>query len=152
MKRGANIEPNLPSSARVPRRQSLGKNDYVPEIAQRREVYRSQQNLQGPVKTWNTHTEDFTPKHVKYAPKWGRVMLYAYLTPGVVEFDDVVVKKIVPAVAGPQPKVRRHSLETKITTKEMEENEPAAGKQRTRVILSASEGSRRKSAGDSSLR
>ncbi len=102
---------------------SLGKNDYVPETAQRREVYRSQQNLHGPIKTWNTHTEDFTPKHVKYSPKWGRVMLYAYLTPGVVEFDDVVVKKIVAAVPGQQPKVRRHSLETKITIKEMEENE-----------------------------
>jgi hypothetical protein len=102
---------------------SLGKGDYVPETAQRREVYRSQQNLKGPIKTWNTQTEDFTPKHVKYAPKWGRVMLYAYVTPGVVEFDDVVVKKIVPGVTSPQPKVRRHSLETKITIKEMEENE-----------------------------
>jgi hypothetical protein len=102
---------------------SLGKNDYVPETGQRREVYRSQQNLKGPIKTWNTQTEDFTPKHVKYSPKWGRIMLYAYVTAGVVEFDDVVVKKIVPAVPVEQPKVRRHSLETKITIKEMEENE-----------------------------
>ena len=62
----------------------------------RREVYRSQQNLKGPNGTWNTQTEDFTPKHTKYSPKWGRVMLYAYLSPGVVEFDDVVVKQIVP--------------------------------------------------------
>ena len=61
---------------------SLGKNDYVPAIGQRREVYRSQQNFTGPIKTWNTHTEDFTPKHVKYSPKWGRVMLYAYVTAG----------------------------------------------------------------------
>jgi hypothetical protein len=102
---------------------SLGKSDYVPETGQRREVYRSQQNFKGPVKTWNTHTEDFTPKHVKYAPKWGRVMLYAYTTAGVVEFDDVVVKKILDSVTNPQPKVRRHSLETKITIKEMQENE-----------------------------
>lgn len=102
---------------------SLGKADYISETAQCREVYRSQQNLYGPSKKWNTHTEDFTPKHVKYSPKWGRVMLYAYVTAGVVEFDDVVVKQIVPAVTSPQPKVRRHSLETKITIEEMQENE-----------------------------
>ena len=89
---------------------------------QRREVYRSQQNLKGPLRAWNTQTEDFTPKHVKYSPKWGRVMLYAYVTAGVVEFDDVVVKKIVPAVTSPA-KVRRHSMETNVTIKEMEENE-----------------------------
>ncbi len=45
------------------------------------------------------------------------------MTAGVVEFDDVVVKKILDSVTSPQPKVRRHSLETKITIKEMEENE-----------------------------
>ena len=41
----------------------------------------------------------------------------------MVEFDDVVVKQIVPAPPAPQPKVLRHSIETKITIKEMEENE-----------------------------
>jgi hypothetical protein len=103
-----------------------GKDDYVPEYAQRREVYRSQQNLSdGAVNTWTwkTHTEDFVPRHVKYTPRWGRVMLYAYMVPGVVEFDDVVVKQIVPAPSGQPPKVRRHSTDTKITIKEMEENE-----------------------------
>jgi hypothetical protein len=35
----------------------------------------------------------------------------------------VVVKKLVPARPADQPKVRRHSMETKITIKEMEENE-----------------------------
>ncbi|MGD0655347.1 MAG: hypothetical protein ABSA16_13475 [Thermoguttaceae bacterium] len=69
---------------------------FLPETAQRREVYRSQQNLDGPKNTWNTHTEDFTPAHAKYSPKWARVMLYAYLGAGVVEFDDVVVKQILP--------------------------------------------------------
>jgi hypothetical protein len=49
-------------------------------------------------------------------------MLYAYVTAGVVEFDDVVVKKIVPAVTSP-PKVRRHSMETNVTIEEMQENE-----------------------------
>ena len=59
--------------------------------AQLREVYRSQQNLKGPKNVWNTQTEDFTPGHTKYTPRWGRVMLYGYLGAGVVEFDDVVV-------------------------------------------------------------
>lgn len=104
----------------------LGKDDYLPESKQRREVYRSQQNLSKPTSswTWTTHTEDFTPKHVKYSPKSCRIMLYAYMVPGVVEFDDVVVKEIVPAITSDQVnKVRRHSKETKITVKEMEENE-----------------------------
>jgi hypothetical protein len=93
------------------------------ETGRRREVYRSQQNFKGPNGTWNTHTEDFTPRHTKYSPKWGRVMLYAYLQPGEVEFDDVIVKQIVPASPGEQAKVRRHSSESKITVKEMQENE-----------------------------
>jgi hypothetical protein len=92
------------------------------ETGRRREVYRSQQNLQGPNGKWNTQTEDFTPKHTKYSPKWGRVMLYAYLSPGDVEFDDVVVKQISPP-PGSTAKVRRHSSESKITVKEMEENQ-----------------------------
>ena len=50
-------------------------------------------------------------------------MLYAYIRPGVVEFDDVVVKQIVPISLGEPAKVRRHSTETKVTIEEMEENE-----------------------------
>ena len=49
--------------------------------------------------------------------------------PGTVDFDDVVVKQIVAASPGNQAKVRRHSLETKITIKEMEENEHRSRKQ-----------------------
>jgi hypothetical protein len=104
----------------------LGKDDYISESAQRREVYRSQENLSsGPVDTWTwkTHTEDFTPRHVKYSPKWGRIMLYAYIVPGIVEFDDVVIKQIVAPPTNQPPKIRRHSTDTKITIKEMEENE-----------------------------
>ncbi len=97
--------------------------EYVPEEGQRREVYRSQQNLKGPKNTWNVQTEDFTPKHTKYSPKWGRVMLYAYLGGGVVEWDDVVVKEIVPASPSQSKKQLRHSLDTKITIEEMKENE-----------------------------
>jgi hypothetical protein len=103
---------------------------YDDETGRRREVYRSQQNFKGATGTWNTHTEDFTPKQTKYSPKWGRVMLYAYLSPGEVEFDDVVVKQIVPASPGERAKVRRHSSESNITTKEMEENERRSRQQK----------------------
>ncbi|MDZ7620054.1 MAG: SHD1 domain-containing protein, partial [Patescibacteria group bacterium] len=96
---------------------------YVPEMGQRREVYRSQQNMKGDKNVWNTHTEDFTPKHTRYSPHWGRVMLYAYLGAGVVEFDDVVVKQILPPSPGDHQKLLRHSLETGVTMKEMEENQ-----------------------------
>jgi hypothetical protein len=102
---------------------NLGKNEYISPDRQMREVYRSQQNLEGPKNRWNTHTEDFTPKHTRYTPRWGRVMLYAYTGAGVVEFDDVVVKQIVPGVTSEQNQPARHSLGTKVTVKEMEENE-----------------------------
>ena len=104
-------------------RYSPGAGDYVPEEAQRRECYRSQQNLKGPKNVWNVHTEDFTPKHTKYVPRWGRVDLYSYLGAGVVEFDDVVLKQIVPASPSESIKDPRHSMETTVTMKEMEENE-----------------------------
>ncbi len=97
------------------------------ESGWRREVYRSQQNFKGPNEKWNTQTEDFTPRHTKYSPRWGRVMLYAYLSPGEVEFDDVVVKQISPAAAGNAAKVRRHSSESKITIKEMQEDQRRSG-------------------------
>jgi hypothetical protein len=91
----------------------------------RREIYRSQQNLStGSVNTWTwaTHTQDFKPQHVKYSPRFGSVMLYAYLSPGEVEFDDVVVKQIVPPSPGEQAKVRRPSRETNVTVEEIEQN------------------------------
>ena len=87
-----------------------------------REVYRSQQNLKGPVGQWNTQTEDFTPKHTKYTPRWCRVMFYGYLGAGNVDFDDVVIKEIVPASPESQMKEQRHSLETGVTTRDQEEN------------------------------
>jgi hypothetical protein len=88
-----------------------------------REVYRSQQNLKGPKgEAWNVQTEDFTPKHTKYSPKAARVDLYGYLSPGIIEWDDVVVKEVIPATTSAQVKEKRHSLETKVTIKEMEEN------------------------------
>ena len=102
---------------------AMGPNAYAPEARQRRECYRSQNNLKGAKNVWNTYTNDFTPQHTKYTPTTGRVMLYAYVGAGVVEFDDIVIKKIVPAPPGESRKERRHSLETGVTIKEMEENE-----------------------------
>ncbi|MGA2796571.1 MAG: hypothetical protein ABSE63_03220 [Thermoguttaceae bacterium] len=109
-----------PDASATSRKGSKDRNP--PETAQRREVYRSQQNLKGPKNAWNTHTEDFTPTHTKYSPKWGRVMLYAYLKAGVVEFDDVIVKQILPPPKQ-LDKEPRQSLGTRVTIKEMEENE-----------------------------
>ncbi len=90
---------------------------------QMRECYRSQQNLKGPTGTWNVHTEDFTPRHTQYTPQWGRVMLYAYLGAGTVEFDDVVIKQIIPPSPGEGKKDPRRSMESNVTIREMEEAE-----------------------------
>ncbi len=64
---------------------------------QKREVYRSQQNLEGPKNTWNQHEQEFTPKHAQFKPRFGRVMLYGYWPAGTVEWDDIVVEKVAPA-------------------------------------------------------
>ena len=109
-----------PASALSTKRSEGGQ--YVPDEKQLREVYRSQQNLKGPLQQWNTHTQDFTPRHTKYTPRWGKVMLYAYLGAGVVDFDDIVVKQILPPSPGEQQKELRHSLASPVTIKEMEEN------------------------------
>ena len=100
-----------------------GETAYVPGFGEVRVVYRSQQNLKGPKNTWNTHTQDFTPTNTEYTPRFGRVMLYAYLGAGLVEFDDVVLKQLVPASPGGEHQEPRHSLGTKVTVKEMEQNE-----------------------------
>ena len=85
---------------------------------EKREVYRSQQNLKGEPGQWNVHTEDFTPKHTHYTPQWGRVMLYAYHPAGTVDWDDIIVKQIKPAPKGRQ-KERRPSLETKVRSEDL---------------------------------
>jgi hypothetical protein len=95
----------------------------LPTEMQYRECYRSQQNLKGPQNTWNVQTEDFTPRHTKYSPKAVRIMLYGYLAEGLIEWDDAVIKEVVPATTTARPKEKRHSLETKVTLKEMEETE-----------------------------
>jgi hypothetical protein len=67
---------------------------------ERREVYRSQQNLSGPPGVWNVHTEEFTPQHKQFRPRWGRVMLYGYYPAGTLEWDDIVVKQVSPPTPG----------------------------------------------------
>lgn len=92
--------------------------------AEKREIYRSQQNLTGNSRTWNTHTEDFTPSHTQFTPRWGRVMLYAYWPAGSVDWDDVVVKQVAPAPPRTGEKDRRPSTETKVRTRELD-HDPA---------------------------
>jgi len=109
-----------------PPRSAASSRSGYPDWSQMRECYRSQQNLKGPLNTWNVHTEDFTPRHTQYTPTWGRVMLYAYLGAGKVEFDDVVIKMILPASPGESKKDPRRSMESSVTIKEMEERERAS--------------------------
>jgi hypothetical protein len=102
-----------------------GRPGGEPLEIERREVYRSQQNLTGPAGGWNVQTEDFTPTHTQFTPRWGRVMLYAYWPAGTVDWDDVVVKRVAPAPPRTGPKDRRPSTETKVRTRELDED-PAA--------------------------
>jgi hypothetical protein len=115
------------------KRPAAGGGTYVPESTQLRECYRSQQNLYGPKNAWNVHTQDFTPKHTKYTPRWGRVMLYAYHPAGVAEFDDVVLKQIVPPSPGESNKDLRHSMESDVTIEQMRENERRGAETRERL-------------------
>jgi hypothetical protein len=116
------------SAASSPGPGGPGGVERVADLGELRECYRSQQNLYGPKNTWNTQTQDFTPRHTKYVPRVGRVMLYAYLGEGVVEFDDVVLKQIVPPSPDEPKKTLRHSLESDVTLEEMRENERRARK------------------------
>jgi hypothetical protein len=128
-----------PSDAQLqPASAAAGPSEYVPGLGQLREVYRSQQNLTGPKNTWNTQTQDFTPKHPKYVPRWGRVMLYGYKGAGVVDFDDVVVKQVIPASPSASKKILRHSSQSSVTLEEMHaaekqpEEKPESGAVRKR--------------------
>ncbi|MBN1853235.1 MAG: hypothetical protein JW829_10945 [Pirellulales bacterium] len=105
------------------RKMNSGTGSDTYPARERREVYRSQQNLipqrnadsrpgdypaeSNPSKRevptyadqtaqWHVHTEDFTPQHPQFTPRWGRVMLYAYWPAGTVQWDEIIVKKIAP--------------------------------------------------------
>lgn len=50
---------------------------------------------------WRTYCMTFTPKAApghkgRYDIKWARVMLYAYLKPGSIYFDNIIVRECLP--------------------------------------------------------
>lgn len=123
---GATPQANAPTTRGTRSAGTVGTKPAYPDWTQMRECYRSQQKPKGALNTWNVHTEDFTPRHTQYTPTWGRVMLYAYLGAGTVEFDDVVVKLVMPASPGDTKKDPRRSAASGVTLKEMEEREKAS--------------------------
>ncbi|MDR1140830.1 MAG: hypothetical protein LBL62_03990 [Planctomycetaceae bacterium] len=103
------------------------KEGFTDKLGQQtREVYRSQQNhwdMDHP-NEWIQHSQEFTPRHTKYSPKFGRVMVFGYFESGSIDYDDFVLKKVKePDKEELRTKVLRHSLDTKVTLQEMEENE-----------------------------
>jgi hypothetical protein len=79
--------------------------------AERRMIY--EELINGtPTGGWATCSGDFTPHHATYTPHWLRVMLYAYLKPGVIYFDDCVLKEIKP----PQTQVSKETVGDAHTT------------------------------------
>lgn len=63
--------------------------------AAEREIYRRQVPPSGSTKgKWVTVVDDFNPQHVAFPVKYLRIDLYAYLSPGSVMFDDVVLKAV----------------------------------------------------------
>lgn len=60
-----------------------------------REIYRRQVPPSGGTDgKWVTIVDDINPQHVAFPVQYLRVDLYAYLSPGSVMFDDVVVKAV----------------------------------------------------------
>jgi hypothetical protein len=66
----------------------------------KREFYRRQSRFSA-TNEWRTYSMTFTPKVIpayrgRYDVKWARVMLYAYLKPGKIYFDNVTVREAPP--------------------------------------------------------
>jgi len=63
---------------------------------ERRVIYKHQKrHYPDKTGTWEEYaTEPFRPKHPRFKPKWIRVMLYGYLRPGTVYFDDVKLSRV----------------------------------------------------------
>ena len=60
-----------------------------------REIYRRQVPPTGKTDgQWVTITDELNPQHVAFPVRILRIDLYAYLSPGVVLFDDVVLKSV----------------------------------------------------------
>ncbi len=67
---------------------------------ERREVYRHQLRFRpGARGTWEKlESRPFRPEHPTHPPRWMRMMLYAYKSPGRAYFDDVTLRKVELAV------------------------------------------------------
>jgi len=62
---------------------------------ERRECYKRQVPPSGATQgKWVTVVDDMNPQNPTYPVQYLRVDLYAYLTPGVVEFDDIQLKAV----------------------------------------------------------
>jgi len=62
-----------------------------------REIYRRQVPPTGPTKgEWMTIVDELNPQHSAFEVQTLRIDLYAYLSPGQVLFDDVVLKAVGP--------------------------------------------------------
>jgi len=62
-----------------------------------REIYRRQVPPSGATKgEWVTIVDDLNPQHSAFEVQYLRIDLYAYLSPGQVLFDDVVLKAVGP--------------------------------------------------------
>jgi hypothetical protein len=60
-----------------------------------REIYRRQVPPSGATNgQWVTVVDDLNPQHVAFPVRFLRIDLYAYLSPGTVMFDDVVLKSV----------------------------------------------------------
>ena len=60
-----------------------------------REIYRRQVPPSGSTRgQWVTVVDDLNPQHPSLTVQYLRVDLYAYLAPGTVEFDDIVIKAV----------------------------------------------------------
>ena len=61
-------------------------------------------------------------------------MLYGFHTAGTIDYDDFVLKKVKDADPEElRAKILRHSLDSKVTLKDMEENERRGAETRQRI-------------------
>jgi hypothetical protein len=104
--------------------------------------------LKGENNQWNVETADLTPKHTKYTPKFARIMLYGYLTEGILDWDNVVLKEVLPPPAGFVKGEKRHSQASGVTMKEMEENERRGKEAREELRRESRSKSKKKPARD----
>ena len=69
----------------------------VHDKVERREIYKKQIFVDNVSSEWTTITMEFTPKNPiyegKYEIKWVKVLLYAYLKPGKIYFDNVRIEE-----------------------------------------------------------